>query len=45
MPTFEYKGLDISGKQSKGLLDAENIRAARQKLRKQNIFPTSISKA
>jgi general secretion pathway protein F len=42
MPTFEYKGLDSSGKQSKGLLDAENIRAARQKLRKQNIFPTDI---
>jgi general secretion pathway protein F len=42
MPVFEYVALDKSGKQIKGSLDAESIRAARQRLRKLGIFPTSV---
>lgn len=42
MPIFEYRALDSSGKSSKGSLDAENLRAARQKLRSRGVFPTDI---
>ncbi|MBI4212423.1 MAG: type II secretion system inner membrane protein GspF [Deltaproteobacteria bacterium] len=42
MPVFEYVGIDAKGKQTKGIIDAENDRAARGKLRKINVFPTSI---
>lgn len=42
MPVFEYKGLDRSGKNKKGVLDAENVRAARLKLKKDGIFVTDI---
>jgi general secretion pathway protein F len=34
MPIFEYKGLTRDGKNVKGVLDAENLRAARTKLKK-----------
>ena len=42
MPSFEYIALDSKGKRTKGAVDAENVRAARQKLRSQGIFPTDI---
>lgn len=42
MPVFEYKGLDRSGKNKKGLIDAENVRVARQRLKKDGIFVTDI---
>ncbi len=42
MPIFEYKGLDKTGKSKKGTLDAENIRTARLKLKKDGIFVTDI---
>lgn len=42
MPVYEYTALDGRGKQVKGSIDAESIRAARQRLRQQNIFPTDI---
>jgi general secretion pathway protein F len=42
MPVFEYVALDKFGKQIKGSLDAESVRAARQRLRKLGIFPTSV---
>ena len=42
MPIFEYTAVNSQGKQAKGTVDAENIRAARQKLRQQAIFPTDI---
>ena len=42
MPVYEYRAITPSGKESKGLIDAENARAARQKLRSQDIFATDI---
>lgn len=42
MPAFEYTALNPEGRKVKGAIDAENIRAARQKLRGQGIFPTDI---
>lgn len=43
MPIFEYVGIDSKGKRAAGTLDAENDRAARAKLRRMGVFPTSIS--
>lgn len=42
MPIFEYKGLTREGKNTKGIVDAENMRAARQKLKKDGIFVVGI---
>jgi general secretion pathway protein F len=43
MPVYRYQGVDKKGKKAVGTIDAENERAARQKLRKTNIFPTHIA--
>lgn len=45
MAIFEYKGLDLNGKNTAGIIDAENPRLARTKLRKSGIFPTELSPA
>lgn len=42
MPIFEYKGLLKDGKNTKGVVDSENMRAARLKLKKDGIFVVSI---
>lgn len=42
MPIFEYKGLTRDGKNTKGIVDSENLRAARLKLKKDGIFVVSI---
>ncbi|MEN0059310.1 MAG: type II secretion system F family protein, partial [Bdellovibrio sp.] len=42
MPIFEYKGLTRGGKNVKGVVDAENLRAARAKLKKDNIYVVDI---
>ena len=42
MAIFEYKGLDLRGKSSAGVVDADNPRQARSKLRQSGIFPTEI---
>lgn len=42
MPIYEYKGLLKNGKNTRGIVDAENLRAARLKLKKDNIFVTDI---
>lgn len=42
MPVFEYKGMDSQGKPVRGIIDAENERAGRLKLRRSSIYPTSI---
>ena len=42
MPIFEYRGLNKVGKNVKGIIDAENIRTARIKLKKDQIFVTDI---
>lgn len=42
MPVYEYTAISAQGRNSKGSIDAENIRAARQRLRAGGIFPTDI---
>lgn len=42
MPLFEYKGITQAGKNKSGTIDSENIKAARQKLKKEGIFVTDI---
>ena len=45
MPVFEYAGIDRNGKKLKGTVDADNPRAARQKLRSQSIFASDLKEA
>ncbi|PID71804.1 MAG: type II secretion system protein GspF [Desulfobulbus propionicus] len=42
MPVYEYTALESSGKKAKGILDADSITAARQKIRAQGIYPVEI---
>ncbi|QDK45174.1 type II secretion system protein GspF [Bdellovibrio sp. ZAP7] len=42
MPIFEYKGLTRDGKNTKGIIDAENLRAARARLKKDNVYVVDI---
>ena len=42
MAVFEYQGFDAGGKAVKGIIDAEGVKSARSKLRKQGVFPTEI---
>ena len=42
MAVYEYQGLDDKGRKTSGLVDADSPRGARQKLRKQGVFPTSV---
>jgi hypothetical protein len=43
MPVYAYKGVNARDKKVAGLVDAESAKAARQKLRKQDIFPLELS--
>lgn len=42
MPVFEYTALDDKGKSTTGIIDAEGMRAARQKLRSSGMFPVAL---
>lgn len=42
MPVYEYTAISAQGRKSKGTVEAENVRMARQKLRASSIFPTDI---
>jgi general secretion pathway protein F len=42
MPVFEYKALNKKGRQTSGIVDAEGVYAARQKLRGKGVFPVSV---
>jgi len=42
MPVYEYKAIDINGKNSSGVINSESALAVRQKLRNSGIFPVSI---
>lgn len=42
MPIFEYKGLTRDGKNVKGVIDSENLRSARAKLKKDHIYVVDI---
>jgi general secretion pathway protein F len=42
MPVFEYRGLSKDGKNTRGIIDADNIRAARVKLKKDGIYVVDL---
>jgi general secretion pathway protein F len=42
MPVYEYSALNRTGKNIKGIIDADNPQAARQKLRSSEIFPIEL---
>ena len=42
MAVFDYKGINAKGRQVTGLIDAENLGAAKAKLRKEGIFPSHM---
>lgn len=42
MPVYEYKAYNTRGKVVSDIVDADSPKSARQKLRKQGIFPTEI---
>ncbi len=42
MPIFEYKGLNQTGRNVRGTIDAENNRAARQRLKRDGIFVVDL---
>ncbi len=39
---FEYRGMTRAGKNTKGFIDAENIRVARARLKKEGLFVTQL---
>jgi general secretion pathway protein F len=43
MPVYSYAGLSPDGKNVTGIIDADSPRAARLKLRRTGVFPTSLS--
>ncbi len=45
MPVFEYTALDVRGRSTSGVIDAEGVLAARQKLRAAGKYPVSIREA
>ncbi|MBI5417552.1 type II secretion system inner membrane protein GspF [Candidatus Poribacteria bacterium] len=45
MPIFEYKALDQSGKEMRGVIEADSPEDARNKLRKNNLYTTTIKKS
>ncbi len=42
MPLFAYRGLDSSGRETSGIVEAESPRNARLKLRRTGVFPTAL---
>ncbi|MCG6535457.1 MAG: type II secretion system F family protein, partial [Syntrophales bacterium LBB04] len=42
MPIYEYLALDDTGRKTKGIIDAGNMLAARQKLRESGIYPVEL---
>jgi general secretion pathway protein F len=42
MPVYEYTALDPQGKKHKGVLDADSMPAARQKIRQDGAYPVEI---
>ncbi|TVQ92904.1 MAG: type II secretion system protein GspF [Deltaproteobacteria bacterium] len=42
MAVYEYRGLDKAGKSVSGIIDADNPKVARARLRKQAVYPTEI---
>lgn len=45
MPVYAYKGVTQTGKSAKGFVDAESVRAARAKLRRDGVYPTDLAES
>ncbi len=45
MPVFAYKGVDTAGKSTRGFVDAENLRSARTKLRRDGVYLTEVTES
>ncbi len=45
MPVYRYTALDAKGKNTRGSIDADTLRGARQRLRGMGIYPTDIVEA
>jgi general secretion pathway protein F len=45
MPVFEYQAYNAAGRTQRGVVDAENARVARSKLRAQGLYVTSLAEA
>jgi general secretion pathway protein F len=43
MPVYAYKGLNDKGRSVSGIVDADTPKVARQKLRRDGVFPTELS--
>ena len=43
MPAFSYRAVNPAGKQTKGLIEAASLAAARADLRKRNLLPLSVN--
>ncbi|MCP9462813.1 MAG: type II secretion system inner membrane protein GspF [Nitrospira sp.] len=43
MPVYQYRGYRTDGGSAAGIIDAENPKVARLKLRKEGIFPTEVA--
>lgn len=43
MSTFQYSGFSSDGRETRGVLEAESLRAAREELRHRGILPTTIT--
>ena len=39
---YEYKGLNSDGREINGMIDADNPKTARSRLKNQGIFPTEV---
>jgi type IV pilus assembly protein PilC len=45
MPTFQYEALNAAGKQQRGTIEASNSEEAIQRIRNQQLFPTTVKPA
>ena len=43
MPVFAYKGVDSAGKSTRGFVDADTLRTARTKLRRDGVYLTEVA--
>ena len=45
MAQFYYIALDASGKKKKGVIDTDNIKQARKKIKEMGLFPVELSES
>ena len=45
MPVYAWKGVNASGRNARGFIDADSARGARTKLRRDGVFPTELSES